>query len=119
MNIISPLIQFQQQLRIFHWQTDSHAKHEAYGKAYESLDDMIDTFVETYMGIHGRSKPNITFSLELESLQSSSVSNEVIEDFLSYLKELRDFVTENSDLQNIIDSISGEVNQLKYRLSLS
>lgn len=119
MNIISPLIQFQQQLRIFHWQTDSHAKHEAYGKAYEGLDDLIDTFVETYMGINGRSKPNVTFSFELESLQSSSVSNEVIGDFLKYLIDLRNFVGDHTDLQNIIDSISSEVNQLKYRLTLS
>jgi hypothetical protein len=119
MNIISPLIQFQQQLRIFHWQTDSYAKHKAYGTAYDALDDLIDSFIETYMGINGRSKPNITFSLELESLQSSSVSNEVIEDFLKYLNDLRNFVDQNTDLQNIVDSISAEVNHLKYRLTLS
>jgi DNA-binding ferritin-like protein len=119
MNIISPLIQFQSQLRVFHWQTASFAKHKAYGKAYEELDGLIDTFVETFMGINGRSKPNITFSIELKSLQSDSVSDTVIEDFLNYLKELRSFVNNNTDLQNIIDSISGEINQLKYRLSLN
>jgi DNA-binding ferritin-like protein len=119
MNIISPLVQFHSQLRIFHWQTDSFAKHKAYGKAYEELDGMIDTFVETYMGIYGRNKPNITFSISIKSLQSDSVSDTVIEDFLNYLKELRNFVSKNSDLQNLVDSISGEVNQLKYRLSLN
>ena len=59
MQIITPLIQFQQQLRIFHWQTDSYAQHRAFGSAYEELDDLIDTFVETFMGIFGKSqKPN-------------------------------------------------------------
>jgi hypothetical protein len=28
MNVITPLIQFQQQLRIYHWQTDSYAAHK-------------------------------------------------------------------------------------------
>jgi DNA-binding ferritin-like protein len=119
MNIISPLVQFQSQLRIFHWQTESFAKHKAYGKAYEELDGLIDTFIETYMGIYGRNKPNITFSITLKSLQSDSVSDTTIEDFLDYLKELRNFVSKDTDLQNIVDSISGEVNQLKYRLSLN
>ena len=119
MNIISPLVQFHSQLRIFHWQTDSYAKHKAYGKAYDGLDGLIDTFVETYMGIYGRNKPNITFSISIKSLQSDSVSDTVIEDFLNYLKELRTFVAKDTDLQNLVDSIASEVNQLKYRLSLN
>lgn len=119
MNIISPLIQFQSQLRIFHWQTDSYAKHKAYGKAYANLDALVDSFVETYMGIYGRNKPNITFNITIKSLQSDEVSKTVLNEFLDYLKELRNFVSKDTDLQNIVDSISSEVNQLKYLLTLS
>ncbi len=46
MKIIVPLVQFQQQLRVFHWQTESYAQHKALGKAYEALDGLIDSFVE-------------------------------------------------------------------------
>ena len=47
---IRDLLQMQNQLRIFHWQTKSYAVHKALGKAYESLNDLIDTFVETALG---------------------------------------------------------------------
>lgn len=118
MNVISPLVQFQQQLRIFHWQTDSFAKHKAFGKAYEDLDDLIDTFVETYMGIFGRSKPTVTFQIILKPLSGDDIVEDVIESFSIYLKDMSSEI-DNTDLLNIRDSILGEVNHLKYRLSLN
>ena len=118
MNVIGPLIQFQQQLRIFHWQTASFAQHKAFGKAYEDLDDMIDTFVETYMGIFGRSRPNITFQIHLRSLNSNAV-DEVCEQFCDYLRNMDEEIGGHTDLLNIRDSMLGEVHHLKYRLSLS
>ena len=35
--IIVSLIQMQQQMRIFHWQTKSYARHVAFGEAYDTL----------------------------------------------------------------------------------
>ena len=48
--IVTDLLQMQNQLRIFHWQTKSYAAHKALGKAYENLDELIDTFIETALG---------------------------------------------------------------------
>jgi len=118
MNVITPLVQFQQQLRIFHWQTDSYAQHKAFGKAYEDLDDLVDTFVETYMGIFGRSKPTTTFVLELKPLTTSNVDLS-IEHFLDYLKDMDREISDKTDLLNIRDEIIGLANHLKYRLSLN
>ena len=118
MNIISPLIQFQQQLRIFHWQTDSYSQHKAFGKISSSLDDLIDSFVETYMGIFGRNKPTTTFSIILKPLTSDQVVDTVISDFLNYLDDMNEEIPKETDLLNIRDSIRGEVNTLKYLLSL-
>ena len=56
MKLITPFLKIQQQLRIFHWQTESYAQHKAFGKAYEEFDDLIDTFVETYIGKYGKVK---------------------------------------------------------------
>ena len=47
---VRDLLQMQNQLRIFHWQTKSYSQHKALGKAYETLDGLIDTFVETALG---------------------------------------------------------------------
>ena len=116
MNVIGPLIQFQQQLRIFHWQTESYAQHKAFGRIYESLDGFVDSFVETYMGKFGRAKPTLTYHIELKSL-NGNVVNDVVEGFRRYLEDMNN---ENlsTDLLNIRDSILGEVHTLQYLLSL-
>jgi hypothetical protein len=118
MNIISPLIQFQQQLRIFHWQTDSYSVHKALGKAYESLDGLVDEFVETFMGVYGRSKPTTTFQITLKPLSDMSVIDVSISDFINYLDELSDDLKNHTDLLNLRDSLRGEANKLRYLLSL-
>jgi hypothetical protein len=118
MNIITPLVQFQQQLRIYHWQTNLHAQHVAFGSAYEELDELIDTFIETYMGIFGKSKPFNDFTLILNPLIDIDHVYEKLEDFISYLKEMTYDIEGETDLLNIRDSILGEVNHLKYLLSL-
>ena len=118
MNVITPLVQFQQQLRIFHWQTDSYAQHKAFGKIYESLDGLVDSFVEKFMGTYGRSKPTTTFVLELKPLSQVNVDN-TIENFVLYLKDMDNEIPNNTDLLNIRDEILGEIHQLKYLLSLN
>ena len=117
MNVITPLVQFQQQLRIFHWQTDSYAQHKAFGKSYENLDDLVDSFIEKYMGSFGRSKPTTTFVLELKPLSQSNVDI-TIQHFIDYLKGMDNEISDNTDLLNIRDEILGEIHQLKYLLSL-
>lgn len=119
MNIITPLVQFQQQMRIFHWQTDSYARHKAFGKIYENLDGLVDEFVETYMGIFGKSKPVNSFSFVLVPLIDDEVVSEVLEDFIEYLNDMSLEIDDKTDLLNIRDSILGEVNKLKYLLTLS
>ena len=118
MNIITPLIQFQQQLRIFHWQTQSYAQHQAFGGAYEALDDLIDTFVETFMGAFGRSKPTNTFSITLEPLDTPKTVDMVIDDFEYYLRNMGNELEAYPELLNIRDEMTGEVQKLKYLLTL-
>jgi hypothetical protein len=117
MNVITPLVQFQQQIRIFHWQSDTYAQHKAFGKLYESLDDLVDTFIETYMGIFGKSKPTNQFTFVLEPFSEENI-NYALNDFDSYLKDMNYELDEYTDLMNIRDSILGEVNKLRYLLTL-
>lgn len=118
MNVISPLIQFQQQLRIFHWQTDIYASHEAFGDAYEGMDKLIDSFVEEYMGRFGRSKPTTTFSIELKPLQNNDVVESSLNSFLIYLKDMTSEIPEETNLLNIRDEMMGVVRKLQYLLTL-
>jgi tRNA-specific 2-thiouridylase len=54
MNVITKFLTYQNQVKILHWQTTSYSEHKTLNKLYESLSENIDTFVETFMGKHGR-----------------------------------------------------------------
>jgi DNA-binding ferritin-like protein len=110
------LIELQTQLRVFHWGTFSHAQHEAFGKTYDSLNDLIDDFVEAFQGVYGR----ISFdgvSISLLDLEESPV-----EDFLKLhsdsLKSMEDDIPD-TNLLNIRDEMLQEINTLLYLLTLS
>lgn len=117
MELLQFFIQLQQQFRILHWETKSYARHKAYGEIYDSLDDLIDTFVETHMGKYGRPKFD-TMSVELNSMKNVKV-NDLIGNAIDYLNNLGTQLDQNdTDLLNIRDEMLGELNKLKYLLTL-
>jgi DNA-binding ferritin-like protein len=94
----------------FHWSTDSYAKHKALAKYYDSIIDLTDAFAESYMGKYGKftSFPSVYHQPKdpiryLESLQS-------------FVKEARQDLPQDSELQNIIDEIAGLINSTTYKL---
>ena len=50
MDLITKFLTLHNQLKVYHWQTDSYAQHQAFGGAYNEFTDLIDTFVEEFMG---------------------------------------------------------------------
>jgi DNA-binding ferritin-like protein len=117
MKLITPFLKIQQQLRIFHWQTESYAQHKAFGKAYEEFDDLIDTFVEAYIGKYGKVKAKLTYNIELDNLTDNYMT--YIDDYITYLISLNNELdsSKDSDLLNIRDEMLAVLNRLKYLLS--
>lgn len=117
MELIQFFIQLQQQFRTLHWETKSYARHKAYGEIYDSLDDLIDTFMETYMGKNGRPKFE-TINIELQSMKNLKI-NDFINQSIDFLNSLSDTLSEkDTDLLNIRDEMLGDLNKLKYLLTL-
>ena len=117
--IIKKLVEIQQQLRFLHWQTKSYAKHQAYGGIYSELDGLIDSFVETCMGKHGRPSYSGGYTLEGQYIDELSIQ-EFVDASVSFLisfTEKYDGKTD-TDLLNIRDEMLGEFNKLKYLLTL-
>lgn len=114
--IIAQLIYLQMQMRIYHWQTKSYARHKAYGKFYDALGDLLDTFVETYQGIFGR----VAFaqSLDLRNLEESTDIEKILTNAIEMLTNEMEDIQAHSDLLNIRDSIVGEMNHLRYLITL-
>lgn len=118
--IVLNLLKLQNQLRILHWQSNTYAQHEAYGKAYEGLDGLIDTFVEIHQGKHGKVKLTSPVSLELYNFEELDIQN-VLEEVATYLStaftEIHDPV-KDTDCLNVRDEILSVINKLKYLLTL-
>jgi DNA-binding ferritin-like protein len=122
-NIITNLLTIQNQMRVFHWQTQkkpgSFAQHEAFGKAYEELDPLIDDFIEIFQGKNGAIMGRDGFTLKLMNLSDNT--EEVIDEYITFLRETIGQSLEpdyDSDLLNIRDEMMAIFNQTKYRLRL-
>lgn len=116
--MVGPLIAMQNQFRMYHWQTKSHAQHMAFGAAYESLDDLIDSFIEVYQGKYGIQVPNGSTKLKLENLDSSP--EDMIDVFCEFLTDelCKDCDKKDTDLFNIRDEMMAVLNKTKYLLML-
>jgi hypothetical protein len=117
--IQTTMLQMQKQYQIFHWQTTSFSQHKSFGNIYESLDENIDTFIETYMGKYGRVISASKFNLEMSNysdLNFLNATNSYIE-FLINLTNMLD-TARDTDLLNTRDEILGSLNRLKYLLTL-
>ena len=114
--IASKLTYFQEQVHLLHWQTNSYAEHKALGSLYEYIQDFKDDLIEKLMGYTGK-KPAV---YKLEPL-STSTSNVVIDELLSFAKSLKEYGEMNcyQDVCNLSDSLSGEAAKVKYLLTLT
>lgn len=118
MKLITSFLTIQNQLRIYHWQTSSYAQHKAFGKAYNDLDDLIDNFLEVYMGKYGVIKAGIKYSFSLDNFGDNFM--EFVDSSIEFLKNLvvELDVEKDTDLVNIRDEMLAVLNKLKYLLRL-
>jgi DNA-binding ferritin-like protein len=113
------LLGLQIQMKINHWQTKGYARHQAFGGFYDTLGDLIDTFVESAMGKYGRFiLDNETKTIELNNLSELDMKGLVntVREALIQMSEQLD--PSDTDLLNIRDEMLGEVNKLSYLLTL-
>jgi hypothetical protein len=117
--IIKSFLTIQNQLRILHWQTNSYAEHKALGKAYEDLDELVDSFVEVFAGSDRSILEVGSFECKCHSIDSVTPLDfmKSVEKFIS--ESLSDAIPEErTDLHNIKDEMLALVNKTKYLLNL-
>ena len=118
MDLITFFLQVKNQLQILHWQTESYAKHMAYGRIYDAIGDSIDKFIEVYQGKYGRIKT--AGAVQIFNIDDPSVNNFIevtistlTDDIPASLDQKAD-----TDLLSIRDEILSEFNTLKNLLTL-
>ena len=117
--MIDKLLGLQNQLRIYHWQTSSFSEHKALGKAYDALDDSIDTFVESWIGVHG--KVSIEGGIRMTLLDyTADGTTKLLDQATEFFTtgELGSALADNTDLANIRDEMLGTIHHTKYLLTL-
>jgi hypothetical protein len=94
----------------FHWSTDSYAKHKALRSYYDGIVDLVDDYVEAYMGCYDQIKefPSVYHQPKdavkyLQSLQT-------------FIKEARTDLPQDEQLCNLVDAIADLVDSTTYKL---
>lgn len=59
---VSRLFFFQDQVKLFHWNTESYGKHKSLDDLYVHLIEATDKFVEMYAGIYNQHPLSVTRS---------------------------------------------------------
>jgi len=121
MCIINNFLYFSNSIKLYHWMSSSHSRHVASDTLYADLQSGMDKFVEMYIGIYGRKdvlKNHIKSSLDLKVYDDKTILT-LLHDFSKFLSIEISKIVKDTDLLNVRDEILGNVNQAKYRFTLS
>jgi DNA-binding ferritin-like protein len=110
-----------EQIKLYHWQTYSYARHKATDDVLDSLDKQIDEFVEVYMGKYGR--PHVsakTSNIHIQNMSEKSAVGFIRKCIASLLGPVVSKLDpdRDSDLINIRDEMLASLNQLLYLFTL-
>jgi hypothetical protein len=117
---INSFLSTQVQFKILHWQTKGYARHIAFGDIYDSLDELVDEYVEVAMGKWGRfSVDEKTNTIVYKNLSEVNMV-EFLQDFKGklYLITTELDQEKDTDLLNLKDEILAKINKLAYLLTL-
>jgi hypothetical protein len=109
-----------EQIKLYHWQTTSFARHKASDDAIKALDELIDAYVETYAGKYGRPK----LTTQSNTIRINNLHDKSILPFLrKCIQHLtKDFVAAlgpaDTDLISMRDDMLAELNKLVYLFTL-
>jgi DNA-binding ferritin-like protein len=113
------LLEAQVQFKILHWQTKGYARHNAFGMIYDTLSDLIDTFVEESIGKYGRfvlEEEDKTIQIQnLSDINAKAMIKTIAQSLVQFTDE---FDPTDTNLLNVRDEMLGSVYKLSYLLTL-
>ena len=116
-DIVTAMLTIRNQVKLYHWQTKSFARHKATDDLTATLDTLIDSFVESYMGKYGR--PSVRGTIKLHNFSESAARSFVAKQTKYLTSDLpKKLKNTDTDLLNIRDEILGELNKVLYLFTL-
>jgi hypothetical protein len=122
--LLSKILQNSAQIKLLHWQTLYYGQHKALDSFYESFGDLSDKLAEVVLGKFG--KQNLTEDeLCLCIYNYKNPENSNLNEFLDHLYKCYDHdckamfsSAEDPEIMNILDEITGLIDQYRYLLRL-
>lgn len=103
--------------KLYHWNTTSFARHKATDSFGSDFSDLVDKFVEVFIGRY-KIKPQVyKINLNPEYLSDAGIIN-LFEQTKKYLESINVKIA-HSELLNIKDEMLAEVNKMLYLFTLN
>ena len=114
--IMELFLLFRSQLKVFHWNTDSHSRHLAFDELEETVsgltDDLIETMIATDHMPQETEERTVAFKYFVRDYDDKAM--ECLDAFSEYLETLK---TDLTDAQkNIVDEILSAIEKAEYKL---
>ena len=117
--IILFFFELQMNLKMYHWTTDSYSNHKATNKLLDKLSDLIDSFIEKYMGAYTRPVMKSGSNVLIQNMTKTKYIK-LLKTAQEYLRgDLEKVISKNSELLNIRDEMLGELDQSLYLATLN
>lgn len=118
--ILTTLVGAADQYKVFHWQTRSYSQHKSLDMVVDSLRENTDELIESYQGRYGRIMSASTFKYNVENYTTLEAIMAYTDKLIAFLQDTFPTLVDPkaTDLTNIRDEILGDLQQLKYLLTL-
>lgn len=119
MLVIHRMMEFLVHIKLYHWNTTSHARHLASDRLHESLQALVDKFAECYIGRYGR-KTALTPMKQgiVMKIYDDRAVLKLLAEFIHFLEQELPRHCKSPDLLNIRDEILSQVTQTQYLFTL-
>lgn len=110
------LLALRNQMKLYHWQTKSYARHKASDELVDELDDLTDKYIEAYSGTYDNIKLSSPMNIELVNTCDKNIG--------SYLKANKKVINDtlnkitDTELLNIKDEILSVIDKTIYLFKL-
>lgn len=116
--MILEFFSFLNNLKLYHWNTTSYARHKASDDCFSKIQSLVDQFVEVYIGKYGRSELDaVNKKISLNTMSDQSVKT-TIKSMIQYLTSIKLDNKVDTDLITIRDEMLGSLNQTLYLFTL-
>lgn len=107
-------------IKLYHWETTLFSRHKASDELHGNLSELIDKFVEVYIGGYTRPEFTSSFNIKVSQLDDKNIID-ILGEYVKFLKyEVPTYVKDSdTHLLNIRDEMLEQINQTLYLFTLN